>query len=467
MGSASTNTVGQKHGNGVAASEVSGTRRADPVEVGWLFVQEYYTHMNGNPGNLHAFYNNRSYFLHGRESDPTLTCRGQQEIQKRIAELDLKDCKVLVSDVDSQPSLNGGIIVQVIGQLSNKGGPAHKFVQTFWLAEQPDGYFVLNDILRYLKEDVDETFDSSSLQQTTQRAPDVGKYAEETATVKKSTASSPSKVAPAAAKKPTEPATSATPWSQPVASTSTTATAPAPTAAPSAPNSPPKSTASATPSAKDKEEPEKEMTSKAPANRTWANLAAKNSGTWQGDQKTSPNVSSGVPTASSEAPETKAMKQSALVVEKSKVNGVSRAESSATNSGASRKFAGDRLTSDGRRIPGPERDLFCIYVKPTKGPKDKLIKEELEQVFGQYGPNVYCVINEKYNAAVVEFETMDVPKQLIGQAITTSNGSELQILVRGGDNSRQQSAANRTDANSRQSRRSNRPDSRSTTSKAN
>lgn len=37
--------------------------------------------------------------------------------------------------------------------MSNKAGPWRKFAQTFFLAEQPLGYFVLNDIFRYLKDD--------------------------------------------------------------------------------------------------------------------------------------------------------------------------------------------------------------------------------------------------------------------------------------------------------------------------
>lgn len=40
--------------------------------------------------------------------------------------------------------------------MSNKSEPHHKFVQTFILAEQPNGYFVLNDIFRYLSNDDDE-----------------------------------------------------------------------------------------------------------------------------------------------------------------------------------------------------------------------------------------------------------------------------------------------------------------------
>jgi hypothetical protein len=37
--------------------------------------------------------------------------------------------------------------------MSNRGEPWRKFVQTFFLAEQPNGYFVLNDIFRFLKEE--------------------------------------------------------------------------------------------------------------------------------------------------------------------------------------------------------------------------------------------------------------------------------------------------------------------------
>lgn len=44
-------------------------------------------------------------------------------------------------------------MIQVIGETSNKGAEPKKFVQTFVLAKQPSGYFVLNDILRYINEE--------------------------------------------------------------------------------------------------------------------------------------------------------------------------------------------------------------------------------------------------------------------------------------------------------------------------
>lgn len=46
--------------------------------------------------------------------------------------------------------------------MSNKAAPHRKFVQTFVLAEQPNGYFVLNDIFRYINEDEEEEPENES-----------------------------------------------------------------------------------------------------------------------------------------------------------------------------------------------------------------------------------------------------------------------------------------------------------------
>lgn len=78
-----------------------------------------------------------------------------QDISERIKSLDFKNCKVRVTNVDSQASADQGILIQVMGEMCNDNCPNRRFVQTFFLAEQPNGYFVLNDILRYLKEEED------------------------------------------------------------------------------------------------------------------------------------------------------------------------------------------------------------------------------------------------------------------------------------------------------------------------
>jgi hypothetical protein len=69
----------------------------------------------------------------------------------------------MLSSVDSLESANGGIIIQVLGELSNHGAPSQKFAQTFFLAEQqqPKGYYALNNIFRYIKEDVDSDLDDA------------------------------------------------------------------------------------------------------------------------------------------------------------------------------------------------------------------------------------------------------------------------------------------------------------------
>jgi hypothetical protein len=73
-----------------------------------------------------------------------------------IQGLSFQDCRVVISNVDSQLSREEGVIVQVLGEMSNRGLPSQKFVQTFFLAKQPKGYYILNDIFRFLREELDE-----------------------------------------------------------------------------------------------------------------------------------------------------------------------------------------------------------------------------------------------------------------------------------------------------------------------
>lgn len=124
-------------------------------EVGWYFVEQYYTTLSRSPDKLYLFYNKRSQFVSGTEEDKVNVCVGQKAINDRIKELDFHDTKVRVTNVDSQGS-DQNIVIQVIGEISNKGQPHKRFVQTFVLAEQTNGYFVLNDIFRYLAEEPEE-----------------------------------------------------------------------------------------------------------------------------------------------------------------------------------------------------------------------------------------------------------------------------------------------------------------------
>jgi hypothetical protein len=76
-----------------------------------------------------------------------------------------------IKAVDAQESLCGGVTVLVMGHLTGRNGVSREFVQSFFLAPQEKGYFVLNDILRYVGEGGgDEGAEQQPLQQ---RAPEV------------------------------------------------------------------------------------------------------------------------------------------------------------------------------------------------------------------------------------------------------------------------------------------------------
>lgn len=133
----------------------SSTAELSKDEVGWYFVEQYYTTLSKSPEKLHLFYGKRSQFVSGLEAEVTPVSVGRSAIQERIKELNFQDCKVRISNVDSQASFDN-IVIQVIGETSNKSSEPKKFVQTFVLAKQPTGYFVLNDIFRYINEEVEE-----------------------------------------------------------------------------------------------------------------------------------------------------------------------------------------------------------------------------------------------------------------------------------------------------------------------
>ncbi|KAG0583720.1 hypothetical protein M758_3G157700 [Ceratodon purpureus] len=75
---------------------------------------------------------------------------------------DYSEFKAEIKTVDSQDSLSGGVTVLVTGSLSTKSTGKRNFVQSFFLAPQEKGYFVLNDVFRYLDDDVQTKSASSS-----------------------------------------------------------------------------------------------------------------------------------------------------------------------------------------------------------------------------------------------------------------------------------------------------------------
>ncbi|KAI9893610.1 MAG: hypothetical protein M1814_006406 [Vezdaea aestivalis] len=124
-------------------------------EVGWSFVKQYYKSLHSHPEKLHLFYNKKSQFVSGIEAEKVNISVGRSAIADRFKTLDFEDCKVLLTNVDIQSS-DSNILLQVIGAMSNKGEPHNKFIQTFILTRQSVGYYVLNDMLRFIQDEADD-----------------------------------------------------------------------------------------------------------------------------------------------------------------------------------------------------------------------------------------------------------------------------------------------------------------------
>lgn len=76
-----------------------------------------------------------------------------QGINEKIVSFDYKDYKAEIKTADAQKSYKDGVTVLVTGCLTGKDNLRRKFAQSFFLAPQDNGYFVLNDVFRYVEDD--------------------------------------------------------------------------------------------------------------------------------------------------------------------------------------------------------------------------------------------------------------------------------------------------------------------------
>jgi hypothetical protein len=52
--------------------------KADPQEIGWYFVEQYYTTLSKNPDRIHLFYSKKSQLVTGVEAEKVLPSVGQK-----------------------------------------------------------------------------------------------------------------------------------------------------------------------------------------------------------------------------------------------------------------------------------------------------------------------------------------------------------------------------------------------------
>ncbi|KAK4849751.1 hypothetical protein QYF36_000534 [Acer negundo] len=70
----------------------------------------------------------------------------------KILSMDFKNYKAEIKTADAQNSHKEGVTLLVTGCLAGKDNLRRKFAQSFFLAPQDNGYFVLNDVFRYVED---------------------------------------------------------------------------------------------------------------------------------------------------------------------------------------------------------------------------------------------------------------------------------------------------------------------------
>ncbi|KAF1330220.1 Ras gtpase-activating protein-binding protein, partial [Globisporangium splendens] len=125
-----------------------------PSIVGNTFMRQYYQLLAKEPQSLHRFYKDESRWSHTTGSQMQEPIAGQKAINEQILKRGYAGARVDldIGSIDCQASLDGGVFVLVTGVMTLVDSIVPKpFVQTFFLAVQPKGYFVLNDCLRFLE----------------------------------------------------------------------------------------------------------------------------------------------------------------------------------------------------------------------------------------------------------------------------------------------------------------------------
>ncbi|KAE8720404.1 malonyl-CoA:anthocyanidin 5-O-glucoside-6''-O-malonyltransferase-like [Hibiscus syriacus] len=118
--------------------------------VGNAFVEQYYHILYNSPDLAHRFYHDSSVISRPDSNGVMTSVTTMQGINEKILSVDYTNHKAEINTADAQKSYMEGVTVLVTGCLTGKDNLKRKFAQSFFLAPQDNGYFVLNDVFRYV-----------------------------------------------------------------------------------------------------------------------------------------------------------------------------------------------------------------------------------------------------------------------------------------------------------------------------
>ncbi|XP_020225039.1 putative G3BP-like protein isoform X1 [Cajanus cajan] len=120
--------------------------------VGNAFVDQYYHMLHESPELVHRFYQDDSKLGRPEQNGIMGITTTMFDINNKILSLGYGELSAEIISVDAQESYGGGVLVLVTGFMIGKENIKQKFTQCFFLAPQEKGYFVLNDVFRYVDE---------------------------------------------------------------------------------------------------------------------------------------------------------------------------------------------------------------------------------------------------------------------------------------------------------------------------
>lgn len=135
----------------MAAEAVAAVTPVSAQVVANAFVQQYYQILHQSPGLVFRFYQDISKLGRLEDDGSMGITTTMQAINDKILSLNYGDFRAEIKSVDAQESFSGGVHVLVTGYLTGKDNLIRNFCQTFFLAPQDRGYFVLNDMFRYVE----------------------------------------------------------------------------------------------------------------------------------------------------------------------------------------------------------------------------------------------------------------------------------------------------------------------------
>ncbi|XP_022726076.1 putative G3BP-like protein [Durio zibethinus] len=128
----------------------SETSPSDAQGIGNAFVKQFYTVLHNDPTQAYKFYLDLSVLSRPDPNGVMKSVTTMKDINELILSLDYQSYKAEISFADAQFSYANGVFVLVTGSLIGKDDVRRKFTQSFFLAPQEGGYYVLNDVFRYV-----------------------------------------------------------------------------------------------------------------------------------------------------------------------------------------------------------------------------------------------------------------------------------------------------------------------------